>query len=161
MDFNKYQEKALETAVYPKEYALVYPLLGSCSENSEACEKLMNYLWPDENVPKEHYPLYSILLTITNIGKVVDKIKKQIRDRGGLLNSEAEKSLQELVKKNILENTDRIKELSKESPGDTLWYNAAVASDLGLKLGKIAEENIEKLASRKQRGKLQGSSDDR
>jgi NTP pyrophosphatase (non-canonical NTP hydrolase) len=161
MDFTEYQAKARETAVYPVEYALVYPLLGEVDEASEACEKLMNCLWPDGNISKAHYPLYTVLSMITNVGKVVGKVKKQIRDNGGLLTKEGEQSLAELVKKNILDNPQRVKEMSKECPGDTLWYCAAVATDLNVELGSTAEENIVKLLDRLQRGKIHGSGDQR
>ena len=45
--------------------------------------------------------------------------------------------------------------------GDVLWYVAQVASELGLSLDKIANQNIEKLYSRLERGKLSGSGDSR
>jgi NTP pyrophosphatase (non-canonical NTP hydrolase) len=45
--------------------------------------------------------------------------------------------------------------------GDVLWYCAALAGDLGFTLGEVAEANISKLQSRKDRGTLQGSGDNR
>ena len=42
-------------------------------------------------------------------------------------------------------------EICKEL-GDVLWYVAAVARDIGYSLEVIAEMNIEKLESRKERG---------
>ena len=52
------------------------------------------------------------------------------------------------------------KNLTKEL-GDILWYIAVVAHDLGIPLEEIAALNIEKLQSRKSRGVLRGSGDDR
>jgi NTP pyrophosphatase (non-canonical NTP hydrolase) len=49
----------------------------------------------------------------------------------------------------------------KKELGDVLWFVAAIAADFGLSLGSIAEGNIEKLSSRKDRGVLQGSGDER
>jgi NTP pyrophosphatase (non-canonical NTP hydrolase) len=49
----------------------------------------------------------------------------------------------------------------KKELGDILWFVAAIAADAGLSLGSIAEGNIEKLSSRKDRGVLGGSGDDR
>tara|TARA_A100001388_G_C28576036_1_gene406591 strand:+ start:356 stop:697 length:342 start_codon:yes stop_codon:yes gene_type:complete len=40
MDFNKYQEKSRETAIYPKEYAVVYPTLGLAGEAGEVADKI-------------------------------------------------------------------------------------------------------------------------
>ena len=51
-------------------------------------------------------------------------------------------------------------ELAKEM-GDVLWYLAAFAQTLGLSLQDIAEANIEKVLSRKQRGVTRGRGDNR
>ena len=40
MDFQDYQQKARETAVYPREYAMLYPALGLCGEAGEVAEKI-------------------------------------------------------------------------------------------------------------------------
>lgn len=45
--------------------------------------------------------------------------------------------------------------------GDIIWYTAQLAYKLGYTLDVIAEENLEKLVSRKSRGTLQGNGDDR
>ena len=42
-----------------------------------------------------------------------------------------------------------------------LWYTAQLASELGLELEQIAQENLEKLYSRQRRGVLSGSGDER
>ena len=45
--------------------------------------------------------------------------------------------------------------------GDVLWYCAMLADYLDTNLGKIMEDNIDKLQSRKSRGTLGGSGDRR
>ena len=45
--------------------------------------------------------------------------------------------------------------------GDVLWYVAALSSDLGLSLDKIAQKNLSKLESRMKRGVIKGSGDNR
>ena len=45
--------------------------------------------------------------------------------------------------------------------GDCLWFCAGITSVLGQKLNDIAEGNVAKLASRKQRGVLDGNGDNR
>lgn len=75
-------------------------------------------------------------------GEVAEKIKKALRDNDGVISNA------------------KTYELAKEL-GDVLWYVAETATQLNLSLGQIAEINVEKLYSRKVRGKLQGSGDER
>jgi NTP pyrophosphatase (non-canonical NTP hydrolase) len=44
---------------------------------------------------------------------------------------------------------------------DVLWYAAMAADELGVTLEDVANRNIEKLASRQERGKIKGNGDDR
>jgi NTP pyrophosphatase (non-canonical NTP hydrolase) len=57
------------------------------------------------------------------------------------------------------------KELDKQALGaelgDCLWYLSGLASQLGLSLGEIANDNLQKLESRQLRGKLTGDGDNR
>jgi NTP pyrophosphatase (non-canonical NTP hydrolase) len=50
--------------------------------------------------------------------------------------------------------------LAKEV-GDVLWYLARFADEIGYPLEVIAQENLDKLRSRSERGVLGGSGDDR
>ena len=45
--------------------------------------------------------------------------------------------------------------------GDVLWFISALADDLGVTLEEIAQANVDKLQSRKERGKIGGSGDNR
>lgn len=45
--------------------------------------------------------------------------------------------------------------------GDVLWYVSAAADELGFTLDQIALDNIAKLTSRKERGVIGGSGDER
>ncbi len=49
----------------------------------------------------------------------------------------------------------------KKELGDCLWFISILAFEAGLNLGEVAQENLDKLFSRKERGVLQGSGDDR
>lgn len=57
-------------------------------------------------------------------------------------------------------NPERVEQIKGEL-GDTLWYIANAATELGLTLEDIASSNLEKLNSRKERGVLGGSGDNR
>jgi NTP pyrophosphatase (non-canonical NTP hydrolase) len=45
--------------------------------------------------------------------------------------------------------------------GDVLWYCAMMAKEVGVPLNTIMQENLRKLLSRKERGTLSGSGDER
>lgn len=49
----------------------------------------------------------------------------------------------------------------KKELGDNLWYLSELADKLGLSLEEIAQENLDKLASRQERGVLRGEGDER
>ena len=53
------------------------------------------------------------------------------------------------------------KEELKKEVSDVLWYVAIIAMELGATLNEIADINIEKLKSRKERGCLGGNGDNR
>jgi NTP pyrophosphatase (non-canonical NTP hydrolase) len=86
--------------------------------------------------------LYPTLGLCGEAGEVAEKVKKMIRDDGGVLSGERRAAL--------------AKEL-----GDVLWYVAQLATEAGLDLGEVAEANLAKLRSRQERAVLQGSGDDR
>jgi NTP pyrophosphatase (non-canonical NTP hydrolase) len=86
--------------------------------------------------------LYPTLGLCGEAGEVAEKIKKMVRDDDGIL-SDARRDA-----------------LSKEL-GDVLWYLAQLATEARLDLDAIAEENLAKLLSRRDRNVLSGSGDDR
>jgi NTP pyrophosphatase (non-canonical NTP hydrolase) len=75
-------------------------------------------------------------------GEVQDTFKKVLRDDEGVITP--------------TKLDDLIKEL-----GDTLWYVARMASELGVDLSEVATCNIQKLESRKARNTIGGSGDNR
>lgn len=90
--------------------------------------------------PKDQGITYTILGLNEEAGEVAGKLKKSIRDGW----------LQERF------TTEAIKEL-----GDVLWYVARAADELGFTLEQVADENVAKLSSRKDRDMLSGSGDNR
>lgn len=108
MQFNEYQDEAVDLAVYGSGNAIIYPTLGLVGE----------------------------------AGEVADKVKKVLRDNNG--------DFTEAIKQEL------IKEL-----GDVLWYIAALANDLGSNLEEVANTNLDKLHSRRDRGVIHGEGDNR
>ena len=104
-----YQQKAAETAIFPKEKALEYLTLGLTGE----------------------------------AGEIANKVKKLIRDgadREGY--------------------HERLNQIGYEL-GDVMWYCAMLAKEVDMNLGRIMEDNLDKLADRKARNRLQGDGDNR
>ncbi|HEX3911025.1 MAG TPA: nucleoside triphosphate pyrophosphohydrolase family protein [Solirubrobacteraceae bacterium] len=92
--------------------------------------------------PRTEALTYPALGLAGEAGEFADHAKKVIRDDGGEVSEE------------------RRAAMSKEL-GDVLWYVAQLATELELDLDQIAQQNLEKLLSRKRRGVLAGSGDDR
>lgn len=79
-------------------------------------------------------------LGLGEAGEVQGKIKKIIRDNGGIITDEAKNAL-------ILEI------------GDTMWYLASLCQNLGTTLENAASENIKKLKLRHINKTVEGSGD--
>lgn len=86
--------------------------------------------------------IYPVLGLTNEAGEVAGKVKKVLRDNGGMFGpKEVDGIVDEL--------------------GDVLWYLAATARDLNMSLESIARRNLTKLADRKARNVIQGSGDQR
>ena len=83
-------------------------------------------------------------------GEVADKVKKILRDT----------EYRKYKYGAIAIHDEKKKDIALEI-GDVLWYCATLSADLGYSLDDIAQMNVEKLASRKARGVLGGSGDNR
>ncbi|MFA6130714.1 MAG: nucleoside triphosphate pyrophosphohydrolase family protein [Patescibacteria group bacterium] len=86
--------------------------------------------------------IYPTLGLCGESGEIAEKVKKIIRDEGGVITEEK-----------------RV-ELKKEF-GDVLWYLAQLATEFGMDFDDVALTNIEKLKSRMDRNQIYGSGDNR
>jgi NTP pyrophosphatase (non-canonical NTP hydrolase) len=97
---------------------------------------------------KDNMMLFKLLnlsylgLGLGEVGELQGKLKKVIRDGEGLV-------------------TPETKERLKGEIGDILWYVSELCTELGLEMEDVAMSNLVKLASRKERGLLQGEGDNR
>ncbi len=83
-----------------------------------------------------------VLGVVGESGEIAEKWKKLLAYRDGKITEED------------------VQEMGKEI-GDVLWYLTVFADKLGLSMDSIAEQNLQKLASRKKRGVQKGSGDNR
>ena len=95
-------------------------------------------LYPDVGINA----IYPTLGLVSEAGEVADKVKKILRDKKGVFDKDS-------------------KDAIKFELGDVLWYISQLSSELGYELEDVANANLQKLNSRKIRGKIQGSGDDR
>lgn len=92
--------------------------------------------------PKEKALEYLALGLTSEAGEIAGKIKKIIRDDQCVVSDEKKQAL------------------AKEC-GDVLWYLSQLVGELDGDLANVAQGNIDKLYSRKERGVLGGSGDER
>lgn len=84
--------------------------------------------------------MYCVLGLAGEAGEVASKVAKCLRDGTEI----------EILRDDL-----------KKELGDVLWMIASICVDLEINLGDVAEANLEKLNSRKDRGVIGGSGDDR
>lgn len=113
LSFTEYQLASAKTAVYPEAGEATLPAI-----------------------------VYTTLGLAGEAGEVPNKVKKILRDNGGVISHE-------------------VKEAISAEIGDVLWYVANLASELGYSLEQIAQANLDKLNSRTERGVIAGSGDNR
>lgn len=124
--FKEYQDKTTETA----------------SVYKQAIDKLVDEIGPGKQVIAKMLRISYVGLGLGEVGEIQGKIKKIIRDSGGVISGHTAMAI------------------SKEL-GDLLWYVASTCVEFNLDMGEVAQENIDKLTSRKERGVLGGSGDER
>lgn len=86
--------------------------------------------------------IYPALGLCGESGEVAEKAKKIIRDDEGVI-------------------TDAKRDAIAGELGDVMWYVSQLAAEIGYSLEDIAQMNLNKLASRAERGVLSGSGDNR
>jgi NTP pyrophosphatase (non-canonical NTP hydrolase) len=99
---------------------------------------LQTAVYPDQG----NNLIYPALGICGEAGEVAEKVKKLIRDEGGIL-------------------TDPVREKIALELSDVCWYLAVLAYELDFTLEEVMQINLDKLASRQERGVLSGSGDNR
>jgi NTP pyrophosphatase (non-canonical NTP hydrolase) len=90
--------------------------------------------------------VYPTLGLVGEAGELAEKVKKLMRDKQMFTPSEV---------------TDDVKAEILKELGDVMWYTAQLATEFGVDLDAVAEQNIEKLHSRLDRDQINGDGDNR
>ena len=101
--------------------------------------------YPSGTIGAEHHAvdyIYPAMGLSEEAGEVAGKFAKAVRDNNGIIDDER-------------------KEAIKKELGDVLWFVAELCTVLNIPMEEVAQKNLEKLASRKARGVIHGSGDDR
>lgn len=94
------------------------------------------------------------------VGELLGKLGKGVRhDTIRFMNASHTGSNRNLITENDL-TLDEMDEVKKEA-GDVLWQLAGMCTVLGFNLDDVAQVNLKKLSSRKERGVIDGDGDNR
>lgn len=118
--FNEYQSRAIEMRISLDKFIELHP------DISEDVILILKIAYDG--------------LGMGEAGEVQGKIKKIIRDNGGIIDDTAKNAI-------------------KAELGDALWYMASMCQNLGITLEEVATHNIEKLIDRTNRGVRHGNGD--
>lgn len=115
MDLNRYQEQAAKTAFYPEQ---IHEMVVKAMDDRDS-----------RSITRVLELSYVAMGMAGEAGEFANKVKKIIRDHGGVIDKDTEHELAEEL-------------------GDILWYAADAARIMGWKLATIALRNILKLSRR-------------
>jgi NTP pyrophosphatase (non-canonical NTP hydrolase) len=110
--------------------------------NFSEYQKSANKTAKFQGAQKEQALLYVTLGVAGEVGELVNKVKKILRDDKGKLTKE------------------KARELQFEA-GDVLWYLSQIARLTGSSIEKVADMNIKKLKERTKKGTIHGAGDHR
>lgn len=104
---------------------------------------------------KSHNYTYMAEGMVGEMGEFMSKVAKGVRK------GKMKVSSNNLVILAAKQERPEIKEGLKAELGDILWFVSGMADVMGWTLEEVAQANIDKLASRKERGVIQGDGDNR
>lgn len=149
MELNEYQEQAMTTCMESSNN-FAYMMLNLVGEVGEFASKVAKAIRKEQNVINDNY--------LDTCGEPLTQ--EHVENLRQLSKEEQQAYCEQYVKKTFDEQAERTKELMKEA-GDILWQLSGLCSVMGWKLEDIAQQNLDKLASRKQRNQIDGDGDNR
>ena len=138
MELNDYQKKAMETKMDSCDN-FSYMMLNLVGEVGEFASKVAKSIRRKE----------AMIGTYNPMGEGLQKSKHNYLLFLGETEEEASESMQRITM-----------DMAKEA-GDILWQLAGLCDVMGWSLEDVAQMNLDKLASRKQRGVIDGNGDNR
>lgn len=99
---------------------------------------------------------YMILNLVGEVGELASKVAKAIRKEEAMIDYRGD-----LRHPSTRRIDDELEEAMQKEVGDVLWQLAGLCSVMGWDLNEIAQMNLDKLASRQQRGVIDGNGDER
>jgi NTP pyrophosphatase (non-canonical NTP hydrolase) len=160
MSINEMQAELIKTAIYPKEAAVIYPLLGLIGEVGEFSEKLLEAIFPNGSAKGLlECDLYLTLKNFMSAAKDAERLKKVIRDKTSTYDKSYYEQLAKKVKDGLA--SANMEDLELEMGDFAAWYVSALSNDMGFNLKSIFKKNLDKVTSRKKRGVSGGSGDHR
>ena len=101
---------------------------------------------------------YMMLNLVGEVGELASKVAKSIRkDSSVIINNKLGNRYSPSEREKVVLYNE---ELKKEA-GDILWQLAGLCKVMGWPLEDVAQQNLKKLASRKERGVIDGDGDNR
>ena len=112
-------------------------------------------------LPESRNLLYMLTNLTGEVGELNSKVAKDVR-KGKLHISTTERTTDgKILHVHSWNSSDEERRLVLSEMGDILWMLAGLAEVMGVTLQDLAEENLAKLASRKQRHVIDGNGDER
>ena len=103
---------------------------------------------------------YMLLNLMSELGELAGKIAKPIRRETVSFRDNHLTPAHLLEEDDLIEFADMREEMILEA-GDCLWQLSGVIKMLGCTMEEVAQTNLDKLASRAKRGKIEGNGDHR
>lgn len=97
-----------------------------------------------------------MLNLVGEVGELASKVAKAIRKEEATIDYRGD-----LRHPSTRRIDDELEEAMQKEVGDVLWQLAGLCSVMGWDLNEIAQMNLDKLASRQQRGVIDGNGDER
>ena len=109
-------------------------------------------------LPESENFAYMILNLVGELGEFASKVAKSIRKGQMVVDRNGMQIVGDVA---TVADVDQLHEGLKAEAGDILWQLSGLCSISGWSLEEIARGNLVKLASRKERGEIDGNGDNR